>query len=85
MYYPPYNPYISHTENLKYTQNINIPMAMPKSRKEVSKRNIVLKIETYNRLERFLLEVMKVKGSPRVTFDEAVNFLLDEYEKRGEE
>ncbi len=60
-------------------------MAMPKSRKEVSKRNIVLKIETYNRLERFLLEVMKVKGSPRVTFDEAVNFLLDEYEKRGEE
>ena len=46
---------------------------MPKSRKNVSKRNIVLKIETYNRLERFLLEVMKKKGSPRVTFDEAVN------------
>ncbi|MDF2955706.1 MAG: hypothetical protein OD815_001322 [Candidatus Alkanophagales archaeon MCA70_species_2] len=54
---------------------------MPKSRKRVSKRNIVLKIETYNRLEKFLLEVMKKKGSPRVTFDEAVNFLLDEYEK----
>jgi len=54
---------------------------MPKSRKKVSKRNIALKIETYNRLEKFLLEVIKTKGSPWVTFDEAVNFLLDEYEK----
>jgi len=52
---------------------------MPRSRKNVSRRNIVLKIETYNRLEEFLFEVMKKKNSPRVTFDEAVNFLLDEY------
>jgi len=58
---------------------------MPKPKKKVSKRNIVLKIETYNRLEKFLLEVMKKKGSPRVTFDEAVNFLLNEYEKGREE
>jgi len=57
-------------------------MAMPKSRKKVSKRNIVLKIETYNRLEKFLLEIMKMKSSPRVTFDEAVNFLLDEHERK---
>ena len=57
---------------------------MPKPKKKVSKRNIVLKIETYNRLEKFLLEVMKRKGSPRVTFDEAVNFLLNEYEGRRE-
>jgi len=59
--------------------------ALPKPRKDVSKRNVALKIETYSRLERFLLEVMKMKGSPRVTFDEAINFLLDEYEKRGRE
>jgi len=57
---------------------------MPKSRKKVSKRNIVLKIETYNRLEKFLLEVMKRKDSPRVTFDEAVKFLLDEYYRSKE-
>lgn len=53
---------------------------MGKSRKEVSKRNVVLKIETYTRLEKFLLELMRTKGTPRVTFDEAINTLLDRYE-----
>lgn len=57
---------------------------MPRSKKRVSKRNIVLKIETYNRLEKFLLEVIKKKVSPRVTFDEAINFLLNEYKNRHE-
>lgn len=58
-------------------------MAMVKPRGKVSKRNIVLKIETYKRLEKFLLELMEKRGSPRVTFDEAVNALLDEYYKKG--
>lgn len=58
-----------------------IPMA--RSRKNVSKRNIVLKIETYNRLEKFLIELMKEKSSHRITFDEAVNALLDGCEKKG--
>ena len=55
---------------------------MGKSRTNVSKRNIVLKIETYNRLEKFLLELMKDRESPRITFDEAVNALLEEHEDR---
>ena len=54
---------------------------MGKSRKNVDKRNIALKIETYDRLEKFLLELMTNRGSPRITFDEAINALLDEHEK----
>ena len=58
-------------------------MLMVKSRKNVSKRNVALKIETYNRLEKFLLELMRDRGSPRVTFDDAINALLDRYERNG--
>lgn len=56
-------------------------MVMRDSRRKVSKRNIVLKIETYSRLEKFLIELMKSKESQRVSFDEAVNTLLDGHEK----
>lgn len=52
------------------------------NRKNVTKRNVVLKIETYNRLEKVLLQLMKDKENPRITLDEAVNFLLDIYENR---
>jgi len=48
-----------------------------KQNKNASRRNVVLKIETYNRLERYLVELVKRKGVPRVSFDEAINELLD--------
>jgi len=57
---------------------------MVRPRKNVSKRNIALRIETYERLERFLLELMRKRGTTRVTFDEAINALLDEHEGEGE-
>jgi len=42
------------------------------------KRNVVLKWETYRRLELFLLEKQKELGR-RLTFDDAVRILLDHY------
>jgi len=48
-----------------------------KQNQNASRRNVVLKIETYNRLERYLVELVKRKGVPRVSFDEAINELLD--------
>jgi hypothetical protein len=58
---------------------------MVRPRKNVSKRNIALRIETYERLERFLLELMRKRGTARVTFDEAINALLDEHEEKERE
>ena len=58
---------------------------MPKPRSShVRRRNIALKIETYERLERFLLELSKERGK-RLTFDDAVSALLDEHESRRPE
>jgi hypothetical protein len=44
-------------------------------------RNVVLKISTYDRLEKFLVELVKAKETPRVSFDDAINELLDRAEK----
>ncbi|MEM1949429.1 MAG: hypothetical protein QXO30_07505 [Candidatus Caldarchaeum sp.] len=55
---------------------------MVRSKGKVSKRNVALKIETYNRLEKYLVELMRKRGSPRITLDEAVNALLDEHEEK---
>jgi hypothetical protein len=45
-------------------------------------RNVVLKISTYDRLERFLVELVRTRETPRVSFDDAINELLDRAEKR---
>ena len=47
------------------------------SRKEVTKRNVVLKIETYNRLERYKIRLISEKRNSKLTFDEVINTLLD--------
>jgi len=48
----------------------------------VKKKNVVLKLETYERLQKYLLELIQERGNPRITFDEAINALLDEHERR---
>jgi len=48
-----------------------------KQKENASRRNVVLKIETYNRLEKFIVELVKKKESPRISFDDAVNELLN--------
>jgi hypothetical protein len=56
---------------------------MAKPRKSyVTARNVVLKIATYNRLQKFLVLLVREKGIPRISFDEAINELLDRAERQ---
>lgn len=47
------------------------------NRKNVKKRNIALKIETYARLEKHKIKLMVEKEDSRLTFDDVLNALLD--------
>ena len=48
-------------------------------------KTIALKEKTYRRLELCKLELIRLRGDPRITFDEVINTLLDEHEKiRGD-
>jgi hypothetical protein len=46
-------------------------------RKDVQKRNVVLKIETYDRLEKYKIDLIGKKGNSRLTFDDVINDLLN--------
>jgi len=74
--------YIRYIENFKYNKWYSstgcVEVSGQRSRR--AKKNIALKIETYKRLERFLLELARKRGR-RLTFDDAVSALLDEYER----
>lgn len=61
------------------TSNTPIPSgdSTMQNRKNVTKRNIVLKIETYDRLEKYKIKLMSEKGDSRITFDDVINFLLE--------
>lgn len=54
---------------------------MSKQKVSAKKRNIVLKIKTYKKLEMYKVNLMKEKGDPKVTFDDVVNDLLNKSEK----
>ena len=47
-------------------------------RKDVDKRTIVLRIETYRRLEDYKIRMINRRKDPQISFDEVVDFLLDE-------
>lgn len=53
-------------------------------KKIMKKRNIVLKIETYKRLEKYKVDLVKEKGNPNITFDDAIASLLEEHYKNGD-
>jgi len=48
----------------------------------MTRRNVVLKVQTHKRLTQYLLELQNEKGNPRLTMDEAISGLLDEHTKR---
>jgi hypothetical protein len=53
---------------------------MIKQRKDsVKYRNVRLSIETYNKLDRYLLELMQKRGDRRISLDDAVKSLIEEY------
>jgi hypothetical protein len=51
-------------------------------KKTVKKRNIVLRIETYKKLEQYKVDLVKEKGNPNITFDNAIMSLLEEHYKK---
>jgi hypothetical protein len=44
---------------------------------KLEKRNVVLKIKTYERLERYKVKLINERRDPRISFDDAINTLLD--------
>lgn len=51
-------------------------------KKTVKKRNVVLRIDTYQRLDKYKIKLMSEKGDSGLSFDDVINVLLD---KVGEE
>jgi hypothetical protein len=51
-----------------------------KQRKEtVEYRNVRLSIDTYDKLDRYVLELMQKRGDRRISLDEAIESLIYEY------
>lgn len=54
-------------------------LSLVRPKKPVDKRNVALRIETYERLEKFKLELANKRKTTNISFDDAVNALLDEH------
>jgi hypothetical protein len=53
---------------------------MVKPRKDdMDYRNVRLYIDTYNKLDRYLLELMEKRGDRRLSFDEAIKSLIEDH------
>ena len=53
---------------------------MVKQRKEdVDYRNVRLSIDTYNKLDKYLLELMQKRRDRHISLDEAINSLLEDH------
>jgi hypothetical protein len=53
-----------------------------KQRKQsVEYRNIRLSIETYKKLDKYLIELIQKKGDRRISLDEAIKSLIEAYYK----
>ena len=44
-----------------------------------TKRNVVLKMDTYKQLERYKVDLVKERASPKITYDDAILSLLKEH------
>ena len=53
---------------------------MAKQRKKtVEYRNVRLSIDTYKKLDKYLIELIHKKGDRHITLDEAIKSLIDSY------
>jgi hypothetical protein len=50
-----------------------------KRKKGVDRRNVTLHIETYDRLDKFLLGLMQERNKTKVSMNDAIEALLDEH------
>jgi len=46
-------------------------------------RNVVLKAETYLKLEKYKVELVKRRQSPKITYDDVINDLLENRLEKG--
>ena len=49
-------------------------------RKSVETRNVVLKIKTYERLEKYKIQMIAEKNKSQLSFDDVISSLLDKVE-----
>ncbi len=55
---------------------------MVKQRKQtIEYRNVRLSIDTYKKLDKYLLELIQKKGDRHISLDEAIKSLIQEYYK----
>ena len=53
---------------------------LAKQRKQnVEYRNVRLSIETYKKLDKYLIELIQKRGNRRISLDEAIKSLIDVY------
>ncbi len=52
-------------------------MEIVPKRKPVIKRNIVLKINTYERLDKYKIKLINEKDTSQLSYDDVINSLLD--------
>ncbi|MGA2239021.1 MAG: hypothetical protein ABSG74_07405 [Candidatus Bathyarchaeia archaeon] len=57
-------------------------MARPRSSK-VDSRNVKLDIPTYDRLDKYVIELVNQKGERKITLGDAVAALLDEHDRKA--
>ena len=57
-------------------------MARPRSSK-VDSRNVKLDIPTYERLDKYIIELVNQKGERKITLGDAVAALLDEHDGKA--
>jgi hypothetical protein len=59
---------------------VSCVIKMVKQREDsVKYRNVRLSIETYNKLDRYLLDLMQKRGDSRISLDDAIKSLIEEY------
>jgi hypothetical protein len=46
---------------------------------DIDYRNVRLYIDTYNKLDRYLLELMQKRGNRRLSFDDAIKTLIEDH------
>ena len=60
--------------------NVGCEKLMVKRRKQaVDYRNVRLSIDTYKKLDKYLLELIERRGDRHISLDEAINSLIEAY------
>lgn len=73
--------YTKNVKYIRYIEYVDGEGLIVQKKKKVARRNVVLKIHTYERLEKYKVELVNKREDPKVTFDDAINSLLDEHKQ----